>query len=375
MNILQTPVRFYPAVGGVENHVYYLSKELVKQGHSVKVICADEPTSKIKSIFGIEVKRLKTWFKITNTNITLSLPFEILKSKYDIIHAHMPTPWSSDWSILLSKLMGKKSIITIHNDMDKAGFLSKIITEIYLHTIFLLSLSLVDKIIIVNKDWERSFSNTGKILSKFINKIIVSPNGVDTDFFKPLKVRRNKNSVLFVSILDKHHEFKGLSYLLEAIKLVKKTIPDIKLTIVGEGEMKNFYINKVRELSIEKSVKFAGEKNQKELVSLYNSHSVFVLPSTEIEGFGIVTIEAMACKTPVIITNIVGVAGEVEKNNCGIVVQSKSAEDLGKAIIMMLINTELFKNVGENGQKLIETKYSWKRIVRQIIIIYDNIKL
>ena len=91
----------------------------------------------------------------------------------------------------------------------------------------------------------------------FKNKINVLPNGVDTDIFKPLNILREKNTVLFVSILDKHHKFKGLNYLLEAITFVKKSIPDIKLIIVGEGELKKFYINKTN------------------LISFWNSHEIF----------------------------------------------------------------------------------------------------
>src|SRR2546429_1627586 len=66
--ILQTPIRFYPSIGGVENHVYYLSKELVDNGKFVKVICANEPQSNNRNMHGIVVERLAYPFKITNTN-------------------------------------------------------------------------------------------------------------------------------------------------------------------------------------------------------------------------------------------------------------------------------------------------------------------
>ena len=60
MKILQTPVRFKPYIGGVENYVYELSKQLVRQGHEVKVICANESAPKAQDLIeGIEVNRLK----------------------------------------------------------------------------------------------------------------------------------------------------------------------------------------------------------------------------------------------------------------------------------------------------------------------------
>ena len=106
LKIPQTLAVFYPDIGGVNNYVLDLSEQLVKIGHEVKAFCANEP-SKSKNIFRMEVKRLNYWFKITNTNIISWLPIEILRSKYDIGHAHMPTLWISDWSIFLSKLMGE----------------------------------------------------------------------------------------------------------------------------------------------------------------------------------------------------------------------------------------------------------------------------
>jgi len=373
LKIIHTPARFYPDIGGVNKYVLDLSEQLVKTGHTVKVICANEPNSDLKNINGINIRRLKYLFKVTNTNITLTLPFEILRSKFDIIHTHMPTPWSADISILIGKIMKKKTVITIHNDMDKTSFLSKIITEIYLHTIFLLSLSLVDKIIIVNDEWEKSFSNTSNILKRYKNKISFLPNGVNNEFFKPLNIRREKDTVLFVSVLDKHHKFKGLDYLLKAIEIVKESIPDIKLIIVGEGELKKFYINIAKDLNIEKNVEFLGEKKQKDLVKLYSKSSLFVLPSIEIEGFGIVAIESMACKTPVVVTNIVGAAKDIKENNSGLIVPPKNLQALAESIIKILKNPKLSEKMGQNGAELVKERYSWKKIAKSVENTYEKI--
>jgi glycosyltransferase involved in cell wall biosynthesis len=375
MKLLQTPVRFHPYIGGVENHVFYLSKELVEMGHEVEVLCADEPQSKTGNIQGIEVERLPYLCKIANTNICLGLPRRILRSDFDVIHTHMPTPWTCDWSIVLSKLMGKKSVITIHNDMDKPSLLGKILTNLYLHTIFLLSLSLVDRIVIVNESWETSFPNTSHILKRYQKKISVLPNGVDSELFKPGNTPKERHAVLFVSILDRHHKFKGLHYLLEAIELATKSIPDIELIIVGEGELKDFYIREAADLDIGQCVAFLGEKTQADLVTLYNRSSVFVLPSTEIEGFGIVLLEAMACKTPVIATDIVGVAKEVIQNNCGIIVEPRNSRALANAIIDILGNAELAREMGENGRRLAEEHYSWGTIGRKIESIYKRLMI
>jgi glycosyltransferase involved in cell wall biosynthesis len=371
VSILQTPPRFYPFIGGVENHVYHLSKALVNNGYSVKIICANEPESSNKKIDNISIERLKYLFKITNTTFTPSLPIRILRSQFDILHTHMPTPWSSDMSILLAKIMKKKSIITIHNDMDKSSFISKVVTKIYLYTFYKISLRLVDKIIVINPNWETSFTATKNILKNHKKKISVLPNGIDLSLFKQThKDRQNKNKLLFVSVLDKHHSFKGIDYLLEAVKIVTNTIPDVELSIVGEGELKKYYQKKSKKLNIQKNVLFIGEVKHTDLANYYNNASVFILPSTEIEGFGIVLLEAMACALPVIATDIVGTSKDIKKYNAGIIVKPKKTRVLANAILKLLNNQQQAKHMGANGRKLVEENYDWEKIATQIERIY-----
>ena len=119
--IIQTPPRFHPYIGGVEEVIYRLSKELVELGHRVKVICADEPSVASTLIDGIEVERLRFIGKISNTNIPLGLPKALLKEDFDIIHTHIPTPWSADWSWIIALLKKKPLILTYYNDIAGTG--------------------------------------------------------------------------------------------------------------------------------------------------------------------------------------------------------------------------------------------------------------
>jgi glycosyltransferase involved in cell wall biosynthesis len=372
LKIIQTPARFYPSVGGVEYAVYYLSRELVKLGYKVKLICANEPKSNLNDIEGIKVERLNYIGKITNTNITLNLPYKLLKEDYDIVHTHMPTPWSSDISIFISKLKKKKTIITIHNDIDKHDFLPKLLSDIYLNTFFRILLFLVDKIIIVNPEWEKTFVNTGNILKRYKNKISTITNGIDFELFKSNGNKKLKNTLLFVSILDKYHEYKGFDYLLDSLKIIIKTHPKIELLVIGEGELKNYYSKKAREMDLVKNVIFLGQKNQDEVAKYCNKASILILPSIDIEGFGIVLLEAMACKIPVIATDIVGVAREVKQNNCGIIVKPKDSQALAEAIIKLLKNPKLAKKMGENGRILVEEKWGWEKIAKKVEKIYGE---
>ena len=183
MKIIQTPIRFYPAIGGVEKYVLDLSKELVKQGNQVKVICANDPSSEVKNFEGIKIERLKYYGKIANTNLCWGLFSKLMKEEFDIIHTQMPTPWSSDISALVSLIKKKPLILTYQNDLIKKGF-ANIIAKTYNNTFLRLLLKRSSKIIIT----QPKYLEYSKYLKNYKDKIVVIPNAVDVNKFKEIKV-------------------------------------------------------------------------------------------------------------------------------------------------------------------------------------------
>ena len=253
MKIIQTPVRFYPFIGGVEQYVYYISKQLAMYDNcEVKVICAKQPeNTPTNQIYdNISIKRLKYYGKIANTNITPSLPRTLLSENFDIVHTHIPTPWSSDWSNIISRIKNKPLVVTYHNDIIGNGF-ANTIANIYNKTALKFLLNKADKIIITQDNYIKS-----KHLQNYKDKITTIPNGVDSSLFKPNNTKRQKNQIFFLSVLDKFHKYKGLDYLLEALVYVKKEIPTVKLVVGGKGELLDFYKEKTHELKLEDNVEF-----------------------------------------------------------------------------------------------------------------------
>ena len=244
MKIVQTPVRFYPFTGGVENYVYYMSKELVKLGHDVKVICANEPSSpKEEIVDGININRLRYLTKIANTNITPGFPFALSREEFDIVHTHIPTPWSADWSNIISRIKGKPMVVTYHNDIIGTGIANHI-ANFYNSTALKSLLNNADNIIITQPNYVKY----SLYLENYEDKIEVIPNGVDVHKFKTINIQKQKNTLFFLSLLDEFHEYKGLDYLLKAIISVKKVIPDVKLIVGGKGTLK--YIVKWLEIMV-----------------------------------------------------------------------------------------------------------------------------
>jgi glycosyltransferase involved in cell wall biosynthesis len=370
MKIIQTPVRFRPYTGGVENYVYYLSRELVKLGHEVTVVCANEPKTKnYEVIEGVKIKRLYYPFKIANTNITPKLPYELLNGEFDVMHTHLPTPWSADWSALISKIRGKPLVLTYHNNIFGSSVASHL-ANLYRKTIMKFVLGKADTIIVTNKK-QLKFS---PFLGDYIEKIKIIPPGVDTQKFKPTKIEKEENSLFFLSVLDMFHEYKGLNYLLEALKIVKKEIKDVKLTVGGEGELTDYYKSLSHQLGLQNNVDFIGYVPDSELVKQYNRSELFVLPSysAEQEGFGIVLLEAMACGLPVVTTDIAGVSEEIEKRYAGAVIRPANTAELARAITMFLHNERLIRKSGRVARELAK-KYGWGRVAKNVSMVYSSL--
>ena len=128
----------------------------------------------------------------------------------------------------------------------------------------------------------------------------------------PSHAPKDENTIFFLSLLDEFHKYKGLEYLLKALTIVKKEIPDVKLVVGGKGSLLEYYKNVTSDLGLAENVEFHGFIPDDKITEYYSRANVFVLPSISSvqEGFGIVALEALACKTPVITTEIVGVSSD-----------------------------------------------------------------
>jgi len=108
------------------------------------------------------------------------------------------------------------------------------------------------------------------------------------------------------------------------------------------------------------------------MADYYSRANIFVLPSISSlqEGFGIVALEALACETPVITTDIVGVSSDLKGENAGLIVAPKNSEELADAIIRLLENEELRMKMGVNGRNLVKASYTWKGIAQKMEKVY-----
>jgi glycosyltransferase involved in cell wall biosynthesis len=392
MHIVQTPPRFHPSLGGVESYVHEISSKLVEFGHDVTVLCSGEGLKPRRTredfVDGIRVQRLSSLARIANTNITPTLPIalrNVLRTA-DVVHTHLPTPWSADVSAALGDLTGVPTVLTYHNDIVGTG-IHDYVARVYNHTLERYTLSSADRIVVTQPAY-LSYSTS---VSRHEDKVRIVPNCVDTEAFAPdasadfdtslfdgwsREGSSEARTLFFLSVLDAYHQYKGLSVLLDAMALLAESDEPCPMLLVGgTGERKPMYERQVQELGLSDHVKFIGFVPDEQLPPLYSHADLFVLPSTSSaqEGFGIVLLEAMACETPVIATDAVGVADDVWRDDLGRIVERNDPHALADAITDLLMSADL-EAMGARARAACIEKYSAEECGRRIEALYDELR-
>jgi len=299
MKVLYTLKYSYPSNGGTESFINCLSEEIIQNKIQAEVYsCNDKKAFKnIKDYKnGVKIFKQATFLFLKSQPLNLfflSLRHKIKKA--DIIHHNYPFP-TLELALLLNKnlLKRKKFIITWHANVKNTrwGFIEK-----YYDAIISRLLIYCDHIVVTSP----ALLNNSKILKNYQEKVKVIPLSCKKIFdqeVKPKKYPEGRDfKLLFVG---KIRDYKGIHVAIESIIGL-----NVSLTIVGEKLINRDLDEMVDSLSLKKNITFINSVNDAELLDIYKSHDLFLLPSvTEAEAFGIVQIEAMSMGMPVINTNL-----------------------------------------------------------------------
>ena len=160
--------------------------------------------------------------------------------------------------------------------------------------------------------------------------------GLIQTFFRPLNISRDQDifQIITVGYLI---ERKGFEYLIKAVNEVLKIHNKVKLTIIGSGPLEQMLKKLIKDLGLENNIQILSNVSDEQLLEFYNSSDLFVLPSIvdsqgNTEGLGVVLLEAMACKLPVIGSNIGGIPDIIQDKVTGLLLPQKDVLKLSKAI-------------------------------------------
>jgi len=220
-----------------------------------------------------------------------------------------------------------------------------------------------------------------------LSKIFIFNNGVDLNEWnkrdpnkeKEIEKTHNLKEKKVIITVSNLGERKGHDMVLKALPEVIKVIPNLIYFIVGTGSTRGSLEELVKSLGLDNYVKFLGYTPKKYLPSYYHLSDLFIMPNREVgssvEGFGIVFIEANACKKPVIAGRSGGALDAVVDGKTGLLVNPEDRIDIAKALIKLLSNEKLAKQMGEAGYNRVKKELTWDRIVLKMADVLKNLSL
>lgn len=364
----------YGVPGGVNKHIGAIADAFTRMGHVAHIIapCSDKDYNGDDHLISASSHIIRMPFAGSVARISLS-PRSYRRVKgilqagnYDVLHLHEPLLPTLPLAVLRHRDLVPQAICigTFHSYREVSR------TYYYGRSIFMRFFKKLDSVIVVSEA-ARQYH-----MRYFQAPYVTIPNGVDVARFadpaiEPI-VRFNdgRPNILFVGRLEKR---KGLSYLIEAFARVQQMIPEARLLIVGAYDRmdKAPYVLQTRHLKLS-GVHFIGQVDDAELARYYRTATVFCAPSTGMESFGLILLEAMAAGAPIVASNIDGYREVVSDGNEGLLVPPEDPQALAEAMLALL-NDPARRTALSAAGRIKAASYDWGIIAQRMLNLYAEL--
>lgn len=364
MRVLQQCIYFPPEVGGLESHVYYLCRDLVRLGDEVTMVtslskdesAADEVVDGVRVVrFWFPSKAPSGWIAHTLATIPSYLP---LARAADVLHAQ--TFASALPGMLAKRMFGKPFVITLH-------------TSHFLRLAKKPAWRPLLRRIIASADWLLAASEEIRDVALEIYphpRAEAVTNGVDTEIFRPVPPTippepGRRRLIVPRRLFPKN----GVEYLVRAVPLLLREL-DVEAILVGDGPERPRLEALARELGVEERVRFLGARPNPELPGLLASAEVAVVPSL-MEATSVAALEAMSCEKPVA-ASAVGGLPEIVDETVGTLFHPADPADLAEKVAALLRRPDLAE-VGRRARARVVEHWSLDRLARRHQQIYRTL--
>lgn len=364
---------YYPVLGGVTEHVWHLAKELEHRGHQVTIVTGGAKNGDDR---GLRVLRhgFQIPLNINGASMHVTLGWKLgrmlqkieEREQFDVVHIQSPV--DPGLPLIASKVMRTPKVGTHHSFRDSNGT-SDFIWRSF-RRVFDDAVQKIQRHIAVSP-------SAAEVAHRYYPNLPIDiiPNGINTELFAPTvepfaKYRDGKFTILFVGRMDPR---KGAKYLFAALPYLEAALGDAyRVVVVGTGWMQKYYDAHIP-LNLRHRVEFTGYAAPEDIPRYYRSADVYVSPATGNESFGIVLLEAMACGTPIVASDIAGYRWVVTPGKEGLLIPPRSPRHLADALVRLAGDEMLRREMGQNGIHTAQ-KYTWVSITEKIEAIYQAIK-
>jgi glycosyltransferase involved in cell wall biosynthesis/O-antigen/teichoic acid export membrane protein len=325
--------------GGAEVYIHELAKRWVKMGHKVTLFCGNDGKNKSHEfINGVEVFRRGGFFMVyVWAPIYYLLKF---RGKFDmVIDSENGIPF---FTPLFSRLPKYLLIHHVHQNVFREHLRFPLSTiAIFMEGKFMPFVYRSQKIITVSQSSRSDIISLGLSTPEKIS--VVNP-GIDLAKFHTVK----KTAYPSFLYLGRIRQYKNIDVAIRSFKEVVNKFPEAKLYIAGWGEKLKELKYITEKLGLDSSVIFLGRVSEKDKLTLLGRSWAMLQPSS-FEGWGITVIEANACGTPVIASNVAGLRDSVVDGRTGLLVKVRNTSELSKAIVSIISETELKKKLSQQA--------------------------
>ncbi len=374
MRVLQLTQRFPPAIGGVEDHVFHLSRGLADRGVDVRVATTDlrrdVPFERLPAFgdgspFLVRRHRARKVMDAPHGLgiISPGMFLDAVGHGADLLHAHAYGYFPTWVGAAAQSLDGASLVVTPHSgpggDRLSKHLFDRVVPPLTLHR--------AARVIALTRS-EAAYLET---LGVPADRIAVVPNGVDLDEFSDIAVERPQRgsiAALFVGRLDSRQ--KGLEPLVHALARLPASA-GVHLRLVGEDWGGAARVRSLaRSLGVEDRLTIVGPLPRHALIDEYARADLLVLPSL-FEPFGIVLLEAMAAGLPVVASRTGGIPEVVSEGETGLLVEPGDPDGLAAALHRLAEDPGLRARMGRRGRER-SGSYSWDALIPQVLAVYHE---
>ncbi len=400
MNIYFLSSRYPPDfIGGGEWSTKYIAEALASLGESVTVLTGSK-YEKTEIVNGVRVIRdSKLWglwdkplFEERKSRIISNKLKDIMPQDADIIHAH-----DFRSALVLSKLDQKNKFVTVRDYAPICGTTNNMLYDgsscngCYWDNV-LFKCHRVKEASIVRKPfrvWQYKYNlrfrtNVYEHIENhiYISQVlkdrvstrlkiprtsVVIPNPVGDDWMSPIKESGSDPLIVYAGTVQ---SYKGLFFLIDAFEKTVRKFPEVKLELIGNGELETFKSYCAKKDLTEKVI-FSGKRDHDYARQKFDEAWIIVQPSLWEEPFGRTAIEGMARGRAVVVSNIGGLKNIVNKS-CGELVSPGNSDELSEKLLEVLLDNEKRQAMGKMGRKKVEENYSSKIIGEKYLDFYRS---
>ena len=376
----------YPRLGGVENHIWSLAKELLQLGHKVIVIThayegyrgvhhfCFPPHRDNNNTNDDEVHQLKVYYcpilpmvdEDSLPTFTATFPllrWILMREQIEIVHAHQATSTLANESIVYAGILGLAAVYTDHSLFglhDLAG--------VILNRVLTTTLATADAAICVSRACRDNFILRTQVDAR---RVFVVPNAVDATKFRPTTNPATITDRIVVVVVSRLAYRKGVDLLVGIIPEICRNHPQVDFIVAGDGPKRLALQEMVEAERLQERVQFRGAVPHDQVRDVLVQGHIFLNCSLT-ESFCIAILEASCAGLTVVSTNVGGIPEVLDE---GVQLADPNVPDMVYALQQVIVD-HMEKGPGDPWPRheRLAQRYAWNKVAQETVHIYDRVR-